>query len=148
MADYPLIRGLRYDYSSVDINVNGRGVTGVTEIEYSHKLEPGKVRGTSAQVLGRTRGQYEAEGSFTMPKQEADELRAALGAGYMERSFDVVVHYAERGQPLSTDRLVACRIKSESNSHKEGSDALAVKFDLDVIALISNGTPAISGLRV
>ena len=148
MATYPDINGLRYDYSSAEINVAGRVITGVKEVRYSHKLEPGKVRGTSAQINGRTRGQYEAEASITLYKQEAQELIAALGAGYMEVAFEVVVHYADAGQPVTTDRIVGCRIKSQENSHQEGSDALSVKFDLDVIAVIENGVEPIRNLSV
>lgn len=148
MAQYPLINGLRFDFSSVEANINGQVYTGVSELDYSHKLEPGKVRGTSAQVNGRTRGQYEPDGSFSMYKQEAAEFIAALGPGFMEQAFDIVVHYSEVGQPLITDRLIGCRIKSSGNSHKEGADALTVKFELDIIAVIENGIAPITGLRV
>lgn len=148
MAQYPLINGLRFDYSSVEIAVGSATIVGVSELSYSSKLEPGKVRGTSAQVNGRTRGQYEAEGSMTLFKQEADELLALLGPGFMEVAFPVTVHYAESGQPLITDRLIGARIKSMENSHKEGSDALTVKFDLDLIAIVHNGLAPITGLVV
>ena len=148
MADYPLINGLRFDYSSVEINANGSVLRGVKEISYSHKLEPGLVRGTSAQIQGRTRGQYEPEGSMTLYKQEALELIQALGGGYMEKSFDLVVHFSDFGQPLITDRVLGCRIKSEEDSHQEGSDALVTKFDLSVIAVIKGGIDPISNLSL
>jgi hypothetical protein len=146
--DYPLINGLRLDYSCVEVNANGKTFTGVTEVNYTQKLEPGKVRGTSAQVNGRTRGQYDPDASITMLKEDAQELIAALGAGYMERPFDIVVHYSAAAGATLTDRIVGCRIKESGNAHKEGGDALSVKFALDVIAIIENGVAPVTGLRV
>ena len=41
-----------------------------------------------------------------------------------------------------------CRIKSEEDSHQEGSDALVTKFDLSVIAVIKGGIDPISNLSL
>jgi hypothetical protein len=139
MASYPQINGVRYDFSSVEINVNGRIVTGVKSINYKNTKKPGAVSGTSAQKNGRTRGKYEPEAGIEMYRQEADELRAALGNGYMEVAFDIVVHYADDGQPTVTDRIRGCLIADESFEGSEGSDALTVKFELDVIAVLPGG---------
>jgi hypothetical protein len=148
MADYPLVNGVRYDYSSCEIVVAGVTVIGVKSVNYKHALKPGTVRGTSAQKNGRTRGQYEPEASFTMYKQEADELIERLGAGYMEISFDMVIHYADEGQPVKTTRVVGCRIADESDEHEEGTDALVTKFELDVMAVVKNGIAPIRNLNV
>ncbi len=137
--DYPLVNGNRHDYSSVEINVNSRIFTGVSEVSYSDALEPGKIRGTSAMKNGRTRGEYDPDGSITLYKSEFQELIAALGAGYMEVSFPIVVHYQEPGSPIITDRLIGCRIKKAEDSHKEGSEALVVKCDLDIMGVVRNG---------
>lgn len=145
-AEYPQVNGVRYDYSSVEINVNGRIIKGVKSISYKHALKPGVVRGTSAQKNGRTRGQYEPEASFTMYKQEADEFIESLGNGYMERSFNVVVNYSDDGQPVKTTRIIGARIADESDENEEGTDALCTKFELDVIAVIKNGVSPMRNL--
>jgi len=149
MPSYPEVNGLRPDYSSVEINASGRTIVGVKSISYGHGLEPGEVRGTGAQLNGRTRGQYKAKNcSMTLYRAEADELREALGAGYMERAFEIVIHIAERDQPTATDRLVGARIVDESDEMEEGSEALTTKFELHVMTVLKNGVAAITNMNV
>jgi hypothetical protein len=139
-APNPLINGNRHDYSSIEFRLGGGPRTfGVVEISYSHTLEPTAVRGTSAKKIGRTRGQYDAEGSFTVFKTEADEIIAELGDGYLERSFNILVSYAEPGLPVVSDVLVGCRIKRDEDQHSEGGEPLRVKFDLDVMEIRRSG---------
>lgn len=139
MVTSPDINGLRYDFSSIEIVVNGTTVIEVKSINYSHKLEPGKVRGSRSAIQGRTRGQYDAEGAIELYKAAMDELRASLGEGYMERSFDILCHHADTGQPVTTDRLTGCRIKSEAQESSESGDALVTKCDLDIFRLTMGG---------
>jgi hypothetical protein len=141
---YPLINGHRYDFSSIEFKYKPpTGVVvrtlGLKDIDYSDSLEPGKVRGNHAQKVGRTRGEYDSEASFTMYKSEFDEMVALLGPGYMEKYFDLSVTYAEAGSPTTTDSIVACRIKKVSNAHSEGGEPLAVKVDLDPSHILRNG---------
>lgn len=147
MATYPQVNGNRYDFSSVEFNLRGRTYVGIKEIQYSDELEPGDVRGTLPQRVGRTRGEYKTEGSCTMYRQEFDELVADLGDGFGEVPFDAVVTYANDGQPTITDKLVGCRIKKAENSHSQGTDPLEVKLDLDFMYLLRNGKALVKGLR-
>lgn len=146
MATYPLINGNRYDYSSVEITLNGSRVLGISECSYTSALEPGTVFGTGAQILGRTRGQLEESGSMTLYKQEFTELIAALGQGYMEAAFDVTVSYRDTGSPLTTDVLRGCRITSVADSPAQGSDAIAVSCDLHVMLIERGGLQAVAPL--
>ena len=138
---YPLINGHRYDWSSAEINVDGQLFNGITELTYSHSLEPGELSGNRAQVIGRTRGKYRAEGSVTFAKLEYHELTRKLGPGYMERSFDITVHYqaSSDATDIVTDLLRGCRIKKAENSHSEGEEPLVVACDLSIMYLIENG---------
>lgn len=142
---YPLINGMKHDYSSVEISIDGAKFIGVKEISYKHSLEPGEVRGTRSQLLGRTRGKYSAEGSMTLYLSEYQDLIAKLaakGIGYLEQDFDVEVSYSGRNTDLVTDRLRGCRIKSADKSHSSGEEALVVKCDLHVMYLLeSDKTP-------
>lgn len=148
---YPLINGNRFDFSSVELRLGNPStlfVGGVKEVTYSDSLEPGELRGNHAQLIGRTRGQYSAEASLTMFKQEFQQLVALLGAGYMEVSFDTVVSFSEQGSAVITDVLSGCRIKKAEDSGSEGGDPLTVKVDLHVMALIRNGVPPLNPLRM
>jgi hypothetical protein len=147
MASYPLINGKRYDHSSVTIKVKGKDYIGIKSINYSDSLEPGKLRGTSAQKLGRTRGEYDGEASFEMYTEEASELLSDIGDGFMEVEFDIVVGYADEGQPTITDNIVGCRIKKQEASSSEGSDPNVRKFDLDIMYVKWNGLNPIKNMR-
>jgi hypothetical protein len=137
MVPTPLINGNRYDYSSVDIRIAGKSFRGVKSISYKDSLEPGEVFGTHAQALGVTRGQYKAEGSVEVYKEELDDILTALSAlppgGYLESRFNVEVHYAEApAAPTVTDKLIGCRVKAVDENHQSGTDPLSVKLDLYV----------------
>jgi hypothetical protein len=136
----PIVNGRRYDFTSVEISINGVPLVGraISSINDSDTLEPGVVRGGSALPLGLTRGEYSAEMSLEMPKEESRMFLAALAAtslgtgsalGYMESRFEVSVAYAEGFGQTQTDRLNGCRVKRVDESHARGSDGLTVRFE-------------------
>lgn len=140
---YPLINGVRFDYSSVEINVAGVVFGGVKSINYKWTLDPGEIRGTRSQVVGRTRGQYGAEGSLEMYKLEYEQLITLLSAGgskgYAEVPFLINVGYSENVTDVMADQLIGCRLKSGENSGSEGNEALVVKCDLHIMRISENG---------
>lgn len=137
--EYPLINGHRYSYASIEADINGKKFYGHKEISYNQELEPGEVRGAHSQLLGRTKGDLKAEASLTTYLEEWQELLEALGDGYMETPFDIIVSYAEEGRPTVTDKLRGCRIKRVEESHSQGTDALTVKLDLHVLWIEFDG---------
>lgn len=154
MADpvYPLVNGNRYSWASIEIVINGLRFRGFKEISYSNGLEPGEMRGQGVQKLGRTRGELKPEASITIFLQEYMLLIAALaptGEGYLETEFDITVSYSDRNQPIITDTLVGCRLKKPDRSASQGTDALAVKCDLDLMFVKENGlSPIVDPLGV
>lgn len=139
MADYPLINGLKWDYSSLEIDVAGDIYVGIKEIAWTETLEPGIVRGTSAQKLARTRGEHDAEGSMVMYYEDALELLNALGDGYGEVSFDISVTYSGEGVPTKKAALLGCRITSKEITNSQGTDPSEMSFDLDIIQIEEDG---------
>ena len=143
----PDINGIRYDYSSLEINLGPSGlVTGITGINYEYELMPGEARGTAAQLIGRGRGQYKAKGDITLFSWEAQNLITALAnlaaginKGFMEWPFDVKVDKGDAGQPVLTDFLRGCRITKGSNAFKNDQNLLVEKFDLSIPYLLKNG---------
>jgi hypothetical protein len=146
----PIVNGRRFDFTSVEILINGIPLVGraISSITYRDSLEPGVVRGGSALPLGLTRGEYTAEMSLEMPKEEADRFLTALAAispaagsagGYMEARFEVDVAYAELFGATQIDHLNGCRVKSVDDSHAKGSDGLTAKFDCFVQYILRNG---------
>lgn len=140
LPNYPLVNGLRHDWSSISIQVGTLKIPGVKSLSYKHSLEPGEVRGTHPQVLGHTLGTYSAEGSIEMYLSEANELKRVLGDGFMAATFDVVAKYSpKKGDPVITDKLIGCRIKASDKSFSQGNEPLAVKFDLFAMLLVEDG---------
>ena len=145
---YPLINGVRYDFSSIEFAIDGVPdiFKGIEECNYSHTLEPKKVRGNRPQPIGRTRGEYTAEGDISMPKSEYAALIQALATkgapfdqGFLEVNFDLMISYNELDEPPVLDVLVGCRIKKPATTSKSGGDAIMVKVELDVMWLDENG---------
>lgn len=141
---YPLINGTRHEWSSIEIKLDGITYVGVSSINYSDKLEPQKVRGTHPKPIGRTRGEYDAEGSIELYIAEAAVFRKALadkvgGNGYKEVAFDIVVQYGESEFDTITDTVVGARIKTDAGGGAKGPDPLATKWDLDVMNILWNG---------
>ncbi len=139
-AQYPDINGILYDWSSIEVSLGGVPTLGFKSIDYSSGLEPGEKRtNNSSRIVGRTRGQAKDEASFELYKVEADAFITSLGPGYKEKSFNIVVSYADTGQPTITDYIFAARIKKVSNSPKEGNESPTVKFDLSVMEVRESG---------
>jgi hypothetical protein len=141
--EYPLVNGERHDFAAIEITIETEAgpkrFKGFASVNYSIGLEPGQVRGTAARKLGRTLGEATEEGSLEMYMAEWDELRAALGSGYMRKSFNVTITYGADGLPVTTDTLEGCRIKKVDKNHSQGTDGLKVKLDLDIMKILEGG---------
>lgn len=144
---YPLVNGVRYSFASIEFNIAGKIILGMKEIAYTETLEQGELRGTGSQVLGRTAGDYSVESSCTMYREEFDDLLDTLGEGYLRKSFDVTVTYADEGAPTKTDKLVGCRIKSIEQSNSQGTDGLEVQLQFHVMYLLRDERAGIPNLR-
>ena len=143
MADVPLINGIRYDFGSIQLMLDGDLYISVKSISYNDSCTGGKIRGTHPQPLGRTGGEYEATASIELFKHSADELRQKLGNGFMFKVFEAVVNYAPAGQPVITDRIMGCRISKQDTSPSQGTDGVTEKIDLDPMKIIWNGVDPI-----
>ena len=137
----PNINGNLYGHTSISCVIDDFQffVVGLKELNYDQKMDPGKAYGTSPYLLGRTSGQIECSGSMTLLKQEADQIKAKLGPGFMQRSWDMTVNYAETGLPMVSDKLVAIRITSDSVQSSAGNEPIHVKWDLSIM-YITYGT--------
>jgi hypothetical protein len=148
----PFVNGNRYDYSSVEIQIDGLPILGqeITAISYKHTLKPDGVYGTSPEKLGRTRGRYEAEGTLEINKEAYATLIMALSMdpqfGYMEKSFGATVSYQDVNGPLITDDLTGCRLTEDEDSHKSGPEGLTVRCSLDILRITRNGFSPFGGL--
>jgi hypothetical protein len=157
-VQYPLINGVRMDFSSINFAPIGARIVGIKSINYEDELNPGIVRGTSAQVIGRTRGEYNATFDFEIYREDWLDLCIALSKlttasglspsgtapGIYEVSFPITVAYAETpASPVQTDTLLGSRLKKAAASNSSSSEALSLKVEGHALMLIRNN--AITG---
>lgn len=149
MADFPLINGNRFGWASIILSADDKEYNGFTAIDYEHSLEPGIVRGAGPWKAGRTRGEYDAEGSLTMLRSDWDQMRGSFGAGYLEKDFQISVSYSEDAEgQVVTDELVGCRVTNVEYSHSQGTDALTVSLTLNIMYILEDGQEPLKNMRL
>ena len=134
-----IINGIKYDWSSVRIDIEGTENIGIKELTWEETLEPGILRGTRSQKIGRTRGEHDSTGTLVMYTESWYDLLETLGDGYGEVSFNVLVEFADTDQPTSTAELRGCRITSKSNGGSQGTEPAEVSLDIDIMLIKENG---------
>lgn len=137
---YPLINGIRHEWSSIEIKLDGDVYVGVKSIKYSASLKGTKLRGTHPAPIGRTRGEYDCEASIELWFAEAVTFRKKLGDGYLEKAFDIVVSYVEEEFDTIVDELIGCRIVKDEGGGSQGADGLSISWDLDPMKITFDGT--------
>lgn len=149
----PNINGNLYGHTSMVAVINEiqMFLTGIKEINYTQKMDPGKAYGTSPYMLGRTSGQIEATGSMTLLKQEFDQLigHPAFGNGYMQKSWNMQVSWQEEGLEIVTDELVGIRITSVDVQSSSGNEPIHVKCELSIMYIqhgVKNGESVASAV--
>ena len=154
-SDYPLIDGHKHDHSSIEIQVSAsdgspRIFNAVSEISYGQSLSPGVVRGTLSQPLAFTQGKLDpGEGSISMPKEDAQDLRDTLGDGYMAIPVTITVSYSSYGSPTITDTLVGVRIvKDDTTSSADNEDPVMDTFELKYLRGTRGGKNPVPNMLV
>lgn len=140
------INGNVYDFSSVEAKFNGVSYP-ITKIDYESELDPGEVRGNQAQVMGHTRGELKTTQSMSMIRRHADAFMDALGDGFMEVLFEVVVSFGDEGQPTRIDTIGQARVKKRKDSGSKGNEGLETEFEMVSGYILYNGKAPIRGLR-
>lgn len=144
----PDVNGDQYDFSCVSVDALG-DLDGVKEIKYGNKKEGTKVWALgSKEAMGSTGGQLDCEGSLVMYLKHYRELLKRLGDGYLDKRFNITVNYAERNQPLITDKLYGVRLQTpERGASAGGSDALEVTIGFQVMRIVEDGKKPILGMK-
>jgi hypothetical protein len=138
--EYPLVNGHRMSFASINLSVDGTETIAFRSVTYNDTAEPGEVRGSHAQILGRTIGDYTCEASLEIYAEELDQFLRAFGDGYMEKVFDVIVTYSEEaGGPTVTDKVNFCRIRGVTRNHAQGTDPLSITIDLHPLFITRSG---------
>ncbi|MDR0729928.1 MAG: hypothetical protein LBF19_07405 [Prevotellaceae bacterium] len=121
-------------WNSVQLNMLGRDVEGITEIAYDDSVEKENIMGAGAFPVGRGEGNYAAKCSITLYHEEIVALQRSLGP--LRRltdiaPFDISVSY-EYGGFIYKDRIRNREFKSNARSIKQNDKSISNQFELIV----------------
>ena len=136
---YPMVNGTRHSWAQIETKVNGVLIVGFQDINYNDKLESEKEYGQAPEPIGRTLGEYLAEGSMTLLLAEFNVLIQTLGPGFKQKVFPITVSYSADGLETIVDQIIGCRITTVDASNAKGPGASVRKCGLDVMKILWNG---------
>lgn len=150
--------GFQYQYSNIQINLQGRYFPWVSSVSYSDTNDVAEARGVSPYPMGTTLGEYKASGSLEIHKlynKDFLDILASLspdGKSIYDVIFSINVQYQLRpanGQvaaPVVTDVLQGCRITGQGQDMSAGNAVLTVKHSLYIALIQWSGYLPIAGL--
>lgn len=121
-------------WNSLTVNLLGRDVEGITEIDYSDNKEKENAYGAGNMPVGRGEGSYTAKASVTLLIEEEIALQRSLPRGKRLAdiaTFDIVAEY-EYGDHLYRDRIRNCEFTGRSIAVKQGDKVIGNKHELIV----------------
>lgn len=133
--------GTMLGWTSVTANLLGRDAEGITEISYTDEVVKENIKGAGQYPIGRSRGDYEAEASITLYKEEVDILRSSLPAGKRLQDiapFDINVQYATPEGQILKDRIRNCEFTNDGVEVAQGDGTIATQYKL-IISHIEYG---------
>ena len=122
-------------WTSVTVNLLGRDLEGITELSYTDEVVKENVKGAGMFPIGRSRGDYEAEASITLFKEEVDGIRLALAPGKRLQDinpFDIIVEYATPEGVIKKDRIRNCEFTNDGVEVAQGDGTIATQYTLIV----------------
>jgi len=106
----PLINGVRHAWSSIEVNILGRIVTGITAIKYGNEREKELLYGAGSDPVAMGNGNNKPEASVSLYAYEVQGIMDATEDGDITKiaPFPIIVSYMEEG----SDKLVTHTIRS------------------------------------
>lgn len=141
-----MINGQLYDWESIEIQLPGGIVVGVTSIDYDDERPIEERYGKGSTPRGYGRKNYKASAKMELDLDEAERLQYALGGSvYDTQPFPIIISYGDLGMPIVIDALPSCMIVKTSSGGKQGDDNVGGrKYDLKVLEPIKwGGIPAL-----
>lgn len=133
----PMINGVLHSWASIQINVMGRTLVGVTAIKYGSKHNKENIYGAGDNVIGRGYGNKEADPTvLELLQYEIVGLQqAATSAGLTDifdiPPFDIIVNYAPvGGQGSVTDIVPNCQFVDNGRDWKQGDTTSKIQMNL------------------
>lgn len=141
-----MINGKAYDWEDISVVLPTGDVVHFSSIEYSDSQEHRAVYGKGTKPRAYSRGNYEAEWSVTMRREEFNKLTALAAAGGIAvrelGPFPITVSYANVDQGTTTDVLPVCLIDEISSGGEQEAEQIDVEISGPVMEpIIWSGAP-------
>lgn len=124
--------GTLIGWNNITVNILGRDLEGITELEYDDEEEHDLAYGRGKMPIGKTKGNYKAKASITLKREEVIALQKQLPPGARLQDipdFDIEVSYEYQGN-IYTDSIRNCSFKTNGVSIKQGDASIDQKFEL------------------
>ena len=131
MPDYqPLINGLAYSWSQVDVKILGVPVAGITAVNYEETQEMQNNYGAGNRPVSRAYGKIEPKATVTLEMAEVVALIEAAPKGTLQSipEFDIVVSFLPEGGKIVTHVIHNCRFMDTKIDVKQGDMTIPVEL--------------------
>lgn len=127
MSDY---KSKNYSWNDISINLGGRIVEGVEEVEYTAKQEKSVIRGRGGKGHKVGRGNKDFEGKITLWQSEVEAMiKDAPNKDLLALSFDVIWSFVpDDGGATVTDVLTTCEFTEYKKAMKQGDKNMLVEL--------------------
>lgn len=129
--------GTMTGWNKTTMNVLGRDLEGITELEYNDEQEIENVYGAGTKPIGEAEGNYSAQASVTLHFEEQRALLASLKPGQRIQdipAFPIVVVFEVDGV-VYRDVIRHCRFKNNGVAVKQNDKTISHKYDLKVSSI-------------
>lgn len=128
-----------YAWKNISINILGKTVIGVTEIEYETEQEKEYVYGKGNDPIAIQAGNKAYKGKIELLQSEVEALELAartINPTYdiTDVTFDIVVSYAD-GILSKTDRVKFAEITKYAKGMKQGDKNMKVSLDFMALSV-------------
>lgn len=120
-------------WSSIIANMLGRDLEGISAISYSDTVTKENVKGAGMYPIGRSRGDYEAEASITLFKEEVDALKLSLASGKRLQdiaAFDIIVQYQNPEGLIVKDIIHNVEFTNDGVDVSQGDGTITTEYEL------------------
>lgn len=125
--------GTMQGWNAITVNLMGRDVEGISQLSYNDSMEKENVHGAGAYPVGRSRGNYTAEASMSLYKEEIDALKASLPIGKRMvdiAPFDIVVEYENDNGVIFKDVIRNCEFTNDGVEVSQGDGTITTDCEL------------------
>jgi len=121
-------------WNNITVNIMGRDVVGIDEVEYSDSTKKENAYGAGSMPVGWTEGNYEAKIAVSLYLEEEQAIQTALPVGKRLQDiapFDIIVEYAHPVTGVITKDIIHnAQFMGRTKSGKNEQGKMTSKQDM------------------